>query len=947
MTKDDSSLTENKYSSEILLNNITGYKFMNIEHELSFNKVQEKVFKLSPFVYLQSTKDPGIINTLVNSGYLFEISSIYRYQSDIHKLLSDNEIDLYKILRNYRNQEMVRIAWRDIAGWSEIEHTMLEITCLAEAFISETLQYLFTKSCQSNGSPLNKSGEIQNLIVVGMGKLGAWELNFSSDIDIIFFYKDDGFFTDKKSTSYFEFYTKLAQSFIKALDTVTENGFVFRVDTRLRPFGESGPIVMNFDGLENYYQGQAREWERYAMVKARVISGDLSAGEKLQALLSQFTYRRYLDYRAIGELRQLKKKINLELHSKDKIHNIKLGLGGIREIEFIGQVFQLIRGGQDKILRERRILKVLDVIAELNLLPTEIVLKLKDSYRFLREIENRLQQYEDKQTHDIPTNYVQQNILAYGFGYDDWPSFHEKLEAVRMFVHSIFNNVIQNQESYINDSITIDWLDADIPLISSQLINIGYNRPEPVIKLFIQFIQSYSIRQISIKGNFELNRLLSLILQTIVNYDNYCEVLERLFNLFKSISGRNVYFTLLNENPLALSQLIKLSSKSSWIVNFISNNPLLLDELLDSRTNYQPVTIQSLNYELEYYLQQINIDDIDELLTALRIFKNSNILRIAAMDISGKIPTNIVSDYLSLLAEVILECVLQQAWRLTSIRHGTPPNTNQGEIKGFGIIAYGKLGGIELSYASDLDLVFLYGGVNDTTHTIGEIPIPCAQFYTRVVKRMVMILTTHVLSGTLYEIDLRLRPSGNSGLLVSSLEAYETYQMERSWTWEQQALVRARFVTGDSLIADQFHIIRQKSLCRKRDLFYLKSEVLQMRCKMRDNLEIKIPGRFDLKQAIGCIADIEFIVQFAVLAHSYEHHNLTQWTDVLRSLTCLQEIGFLSVEEAEFLSDAYCQFREQSHRAALLEQTATAPDDQFVAIRSRVSTVWHDKIVRS
>ena len=606
----------------------------------------------------------------------------------------------------------------------------------------------------------------------------------------------------------------------------------------------------------------------------------------------------------------------------------------------------MIRGGQDKVLRERRILKVLDVIGELGLLPLVIVSKLKESYQFLRLVENRLQQYEDKQTHDIPNNEKQRFILAYGLGYNEWQPFNVKIAAVRKFVHEVFNHVIESPHSYPEENLTIDWIDADASLLSSQLINIGYSNPELLIKLIIEFQQSYAIRQISTRGTLELNRLFPLILQTLIKLDNSSETLGRLFILFKAIAGRNVYFTLLIENPLALSQLIKLSSMSSWIVKFISACPLLLDELLDHRTLYAPLSRQSLNEELDYYLSQIDIDDMDALLNALRHFKNANMLRIASADLSGIISINVVSDYLTWLAETILHCVLQHAWRLTSVRYGTPPETPAGKIKGFGVIAYGKLGGLELSYASDLDLVFLYGGVNDTTLTISDNPIPCVQFYAMVVKRMVMLLTTQVLSGTLYEIDLRLRPSGNSGLLVSSLEAYETYQMESSWTWEQQALVRARFVTGDSMIAEHFNVIRQRSLCRKREESLLRREVMEMRSKMRENLEIKSLGRFDLKQAVGCIADIEFIVQFGVLAMSHEHHNLTLWTDVLRLLASLHETGFLSQEEADLLKNAYCLFREQSHRAALLEQTATASEDEFVAIRSRVRAVWRDKIER-
>lgn len=925
----------------------------NLEHlfgdsnkKILFETSLNKVLLASFFIRDQIITNPNILKSLIESCSLFEKLSTNRYDNEICNLISSLNVvdDLYKVLRCYRNKEMVRIAWRDIAGWSDIDETMSDLTLLAEAFIGRTLDYLFKNSCDKIGTPITAVGKIQNLVVLGMGKLGAWELNFSSDIDLIFFYEFDGTIIGKKTTSFYEFYSKLAQLLISALDAITAHGFVFRVDTRLRPFGESGPIVMNFDGVENYYHGQAREWERYAMVKARVVAGDIDAGQRLQNIITPFVYRRYLDYRAYGELRQLKHKITHELHRKVKKDNIKLGLGGIREIEFIGQVFQLVRGGQDKTLRERNIQKVLRIIGQLGYLPEDIVSKLIQSYRFLRLVENRLQQYEDKQIHDLPNNESQCLNLALSLDFNNFDEFNTKLEGVRKFVHQIFCQVIKSSNSSVDEQVDFDWIDADIQNIQAYLDNYGFPNSNEMSKSYFNFQQSYSVRKITRKGIIELNRLMSLVVPQLIKHDNPSETFNRLLQLFESIAGRNVYFTLLIENQLALIQLIKLSSSSSWIVKYISSFPILLDELLDPRTLFTPLTCVCLAKQLKYSLDQIDVDDIEQLMTVLRKFKQTNTLRIAAAEIMDVIPIMVVSDYLTWLAETILICVLQQAWRLTALKYGNPPDSTSNEIKSFGVIAYGKMGGVELSYSSDLDLVFLYESVNDCTLTSGPNPTSCVEFYTRLVKRLVAIFTTQTFSGSLYDIDLRLRPSGNSGLLVSSLDSYEKYQMESAWTWEQQSIVRARFVAGDPAIAERFLDIRQRSLCRKRDTNVLKKEINEMRDKMRENLEVKIPSHFDIKQAQGGISDIEFIVQYGVLNYAHTNQSLTQWTDVVRLIDSLRKVEFFDQDEADILKDAYCRFREQVHRSALLEKSAVAPEEEFSEIRAKVKQLWRAKI---
>lgn len=901
-----------------------------------------KVWAVSPFVARLCVKNPEFLDELIEDGRLFASSGLEEDKTLLFSQLRpvESEAELMRVLRRFRNREMVRIAWRDIAGFAELEETLADLTALAEVCIRECLDYLFLQACSLRGQPLNPDGELQRLVVLGMGKLGAYELNFSSDIDLIFCYETDGTLPGKKELSYSEFYVRLARSLVKALDEVTEDGFVFRVDVRLRPFGDSGPLVVSFDAMELYYQAQAREWERYAMVKARVVAGDPTSAKQMHDLLRPFVYRRYLDYRAFGELRELKQKITLELQRKDRLDNVKLGPGGIREIEFIGQAFQLIRGGQEKSLQQRGILRVLDTLGQLQLLPLDIVSQLKEAYCFLRLVENRIQQYEDKQTHDLPIEEHPRACIAYALGFEDWESFLNRLNQVRAGVHAVFEQLIGVTQT----DASLNWLALENERLGSLLAEMGF---EPqLFKVFESFRMSAAISRLTQRGEAELNRLLPMLLNALQTIGNPTETLQRIFKLLETVAGRNVYFTLLVENPQALNQLVKLASESAWLIHYIAKFPLLLDELLDTRTLYSPLSREQLQIELKHKLDSIDKSDLEQLMTVFRQFKQANVLRIAAADIMNIIPVMVVSDYLTWLAEAIISEALALAWRLTAEKHGAPPGGRIDEIKGFGVIAYGKMGGIELSYASDLDLVFLYGGVKDSDMTTGARPISCAQFYAKIAKQIINLFTANMLSGTLYEIDLRLRPSGNSGLLVSSLEAYEAYQFNSAWTWEQQALVRARFIAGDDLIKESFSDIRRRSLARNRDIAALKKDVREMREKMRENLSFKETALFDLKQGTGGIADIEFIVQFKVLSVAKPDDGWLRWTDVVRLLDSLQIAGDLKPEDASCLKQAYCLYREQTHKAALLEKPALVPMTEYSEMRSRVEAIWHEVMER-
>ncbi|MGY6215614.1 bifunctional [glutamate--ammonia ligase]-adenylyl-L-tyrosine phosphorylase/[glutamate--ammonia-ligase] adenylyltransferase [Methylolobus aquaticus] len=898
------------------------------------------VWSASPFVMQWCLREPEWLAAADTAQRLLRPTCLAAYRELLRSALSScsNEADLGPVLRRFRMREMVRLAWRDIAGLADIDATLRETSELAEAIVSEALAVLFDRACKATGTPLNPEGDVQPLCVVGMGKLGAWELNFSSDIDLIFLFRSEGAFPDRRATSYSEFYTRLGRRLIQLLDETTDAGFVFRVDMRLRPFGDSGPLVMSFDALELYFQTQAREWERYAMVKARVIAGDSVSTRQLEALIESFVYRRYLDYRAFGELRDLKQKILTEVLRRDRQENIKLGLGGIREIEFVAQVFQLIRGGHERGLRDRRVIQTLAALARQGHLPEAVVRKLTESYRFLRTIENRLQEYQDQQTHDLPQGPDRQALLAWSLGYVDWPALKARVDDLRRQTHEVFEQVMAAPHTEGEEQVYC--VGGELPS-TAWLEAIGFPDPERAWRLLEDFEHARPVKRLTSRGAADLNRVMPLILRAVATSLDPELALGRLLRLLESIASRSVYFALLAENPLALSQLVRFAVASPWIIQHITQFPVLLDELLDPRALYRPLSRSELAAELQEKLSLVDLGDAEQRMVAFREFKQANILRVAATDIMGVTPLMVVSDYLSYLAETLVEGVLREAWRMTAGRHGGPPGSAGPEdLRGFGVVAYGKLGGLELGYGSDLDLVFLHNAPDVTTLTEGSSPVTLAEFYARVAKRLVSLMTTQTHAGALYEIDLRLRPSGNSGLLVSSLEAYETYQRESAWTWEQQSLVRARFIAGDAAVGERFSDIRRDTLACPRDKTTLRAEVVEMREKMRQHLLVVDSQVFDLKQGVGGIADIEFIVQFGVLANAAAAPAITRWTDVVRLLDALRDVNFLSPEDAETLRNVYCHYRAQGHRCALREEPALVPRCENAAERAAIQRIW-------
>ncbi|GAB4260047.1 MAG: bifunctional [glutamate--ammonia ligase]-adenylyl-L-tyrosine phosphorylase/[glutamate--ammonia-ligase] adenylyltransferase [Methylomicrobium sp.] len=900
-----------------------------------------QVWLSSRFVAETCLRRPEMLADLIDTGDLFDAYVETDYRDHLSKLTDDTEAGLMASLRRLRNREMVRIAWRDLAGWAELDETLYELTWLAEACIRHTLDFLYRQACDKFGTPTLSCGRPQNLVVLGMGKLGAYELNYSSDIDLIFAFAEDGILDDRKQTTYSEFFGKICRKLVKFLDETTAEGFVFRTDIRLRPFGDSGPVIMTFDGMENYYLTQAREWERYAMIKARQVAGDEHTGPQLMAMLHPFVYRRYLDYGAFEELRSLKYKITQELQRKDRLENIKLGPGGIREIEFIGQAFQLIRGGQEKTLQRRGIVEILHRLGELELLAPDDARRLIDSYRFLRKAENHIQQYQDRQTHDLPTEPKVQSILAHSMGYADWPTFKAELDAIRTQVHDEFDQVfsLSKQDKRNLEAEAVWAAHAGDDELSAKLADLGFANAEEILTEIREFKKSAAVKRLTAKGAAVLDRLMPQMLEALQEVDNPDETFKRIVRLFEAVAGRNVYLSLLSENPDALAQLVKLSAASPWISDYLGQYPVLFDELLDPRSLYEPLQKQGLQDELAEMLSDIDVDDTEQLMMVLRKFKHINLLRVAAADIMGIIPLMVVSDYLTYIAETVVEQTVALCWRAMIAKHGYPPNTDDSAL-GFGVLGFGKFGGIELGYGSDLDMVFLYDSKDTHAMTDGAKPTSCSHFYGRLGQKVMQMLNTRLLSGILYEVDMRLRPSGNSGLLVTHVDVYEDYLRDNAWTWEHQALVRGRFIAGDPTIKTEFEGIRKRILCMSREHETLKRDVREMREKMRDNLDKTGQGEFDLKQSKGGIADIEFIVQFCVLDRAASDESLVTYTDNVRLLEGLARIGVLTDETAQRLKHAYCHYRDYGHKQALQGDNAVVSEQEFAPLRAEVDRVW-------
>ena len=863
-----------------------------------------------------------------------------------------DDAELLQRLRELRHCHLVRIIWRDLlsrvsdplAGY---QHTVADLSLLAEVLIDSALAALYQRATERDGVPTDEQGNPVQMVVLAMGKLGARELNLSSDIDLIFAYEHEGMTVGgTRERSNHEFFLRLGQQLIRALDQVTGDGFVFRVDMRLRPWGKSGVLVIGFDAMEGYYEQQGREWERYAMIKMRPVAGDIAAGERLRHALSPFVYRRYIDFGAFQSLRDMKALIEREVNRKGIQTDVKLGPGGIREVEFIVQAFQLIRGGQLPALRDPRLLAVLPQLAELGLLPAEAVSELADNYIFLRNVEHCLQAVADRQTQRLPDDEAGWQRLAWVMGCADRAVFERRLVRVREQVRVHFDQVVADPDAGTSAGpASHDLYDLWLGQLGDEqaaerLSQLGVEQPDEVLKQIGAFRDSRAVTHMQAISRERLDRMMPLLLEALGNQGEGAATCARLLGFVEAILRRSAYIALLVENPQALAQLVKLSAASPWISDQLTRHPLLLDELLDVQTLYNPPDRAELDDELRQQLLRLPADDLEQQMEALRHFKQAHLLRVAASEVTERLPLMKVSDYLTWLAESILNEVVWLAWHPLVARHGRPERAAGGACDpDFVVIAYGKLGGIELGHNSDLDLVFLHDASSDG-QTDGAKPMANEQFFARLGQRIIHILTTRTMSGQLYDADMRLRPSGASGLLVSSMAAFERYQDGDAWTWEHQALVRARPVAGCPRAAQRFEAIRHQVLCRARPLAQLRDDVLAMRERMAEQFKAPPSELFDVKRSPGGIVDIEFMVQYGVLRWASRFAELTRYTDNIRLLDTLAALDLMVPADAGLLREAYLACRSAAHRLALRNEPAVVPAEQFAELRDGVQAVW-------
>ncbi len=821
-------------------------------------------------------------------------------------------------LRRLRKAVMLALITRDLDGRADLAEVMTTVTALAEETVGAAAAGHARWLAKEFGNPLGAtSGKRQQLHVVAMGKLGGGELNVSSDIDIVFVYPEEGETDGARRISNHEFFIRLARRIIAAIAEVTADGFVFRVDTRLRPYGDSGPLAVSFDMLEEYFITQGREWERYAWVKARSVTGESAA--ELDAVVTPFVYRRHLDYSAIASLRSLHAQIRQEVQKREIADNIKLGPGGIREIEFLIQVFQIIRGGREPAFRMRPTLKALALLGEKHILPAAAVEELRAAYVYLRNLEHRLQYLDDQQTQMLPRADEDRALVAEMMGCAHYASLRQELDAHRAVVsrhfEAIFAGVRENGVAQDHSGHWLQALSREDAL--ARIAGMGFDDAQRIYTRLMEIRGSARYRRMAASSQALLDRLIPQLLETARELPNPDATFERMLNVVDSIGRREAYLALLLEYPNATARLARLASASPWAADYLALHPVLLDELINPQGGSDVPDWPLLRVGLRTSLDEHD-GNTERQMDILRHFKQAQTLRLLALDLAGALSLETLSDHLSDLACTVLEEVLRLAWNALRVRHREQPQ--------FAIVGYGKLGGKELGYASDLDIIFLY---DDEDQAAPEI-------YARLAQRINTWLASATSAGVLYETDLRLRPNGAAGLLVSQLDSFRDYQFEKAWVWEHQALTRARFVAGDAGIGARFERIRTDVLCRPRDPAALAREILSMRDKMRQ-AHPNAGGMFDLKHDRGGIVDVEFAVQFLVLGHAHRHAELAGNIGNLALLKLAARLGLLPDDIAEGAHAAYRELRKLQHamrlqgeRYARVELTAVARHAQAV-----------------
>ena len=883
---------------------------MHTNNYLAEKKVRSSL-TLSRYAQRLLESEPELWTNLVqNIEHPFPREDMQAYLNAYPNVTNDANA-LHSALRNLRKRVMLHLIARDLSGLADLSEVMKSMSNLAEitiCFALERHQTWLTSSDRYGHPKGNESGTNQEMLVIAMGKLGGGELNVSSDVDLIFFYPEDGETSGVKPISNNDFFARLGRKLIASLNDITADGYVFRVDMRLRPYGENGPLVMSFAMLKEYLITQGREWERYAWIKSRVIAGPCTkVSTIMEQIVQPFVFRKYLDFGAYESMRSMHSQIRQEVSRREIYDDVKLGPGGIREIEFIAQVFQLIRGGRNAELRIRPTLAILERLHKKGQLAKKAVVELMNAYNFLRNLEHRLQYLDDQQTQTLPRNITDQILIATAMGFHDYDGFLQELDTHRINVTRHFEQVFTTPNKSKNQN-ALAWLwqkptenKAGAGDAVTRLGTMGFSEPEKILAQLQKFRNGTRYRQLPDSSQQIIDRLIPILIEAAVKFTPTDTTLERILQLLETVSRRASYLSLLLEHPQAIERIAKLASVSYWAIEFLSQHPILLDELLNTTDLHSTPDWSIARTKLAQQLKSTNTvgeNDMEHQMDVLRYFHHSKVFQLLAKDLEGLLPLETLSDHLTNLADMVLDTVLHLAWSgLRKKYRGEPA---------FAIIGYGKLGGKELGYATDLDIIFLY----DDSH------LNASEIYAKLGQRINSWLTSYTSAGLLYKTDLRLRPNGTSGLLVSSMEAFRQYQKQQAWVWEHQALTRARFVAGDHQVGRAFEHIRKEVLCHQRDLENLRHEVLIMRKKMLDSHPN--PTRlFDIKHDRGGIIDVEFIVQYLVLGYACNYPELTNNIGNIALLKLAGKLGLISMTDADAVLEAYREFRLMQHRQRL------------------------------
>jgi len=835
-------------------------------------------------------------------------------------------------LRGLRRRVFLHTLVRDLTGLAPLTEVCGAMTQLAEVALASTVKLHARLLAMSHGEPRSADdGSPQQLITIGMGKLGGGELNVSSDIDLIFVYPDEGATSGPRPIDNREFFDRLGQRVIGALHDMSPDGYVFRVDMRLRPYGESGPLTTTFAGLEAYLETQGRAWERYAWLKARALTGDRR--RELDSLVDPFVFRKYLDYDAYDGLRDVHRQIREQGLRRDYVANVKLGEGGIREIEFIVQAMQIVRGGRERELRVKGTLPALTVLGTRGLLPQSAVAALRDAYVFLRRIEHRLQYRDDQQTHQIPANAEERALLAASMGFSGVREFDAELCQQRAHVSEQFALVFGDRgrtDADAKGTYTAIWEEPKATATArEQLLSAGFTDPDALLATLARVRGSGRYLQLPALSRQRFDALIPQLLATSAANPGAAgaqAVFERLLTLLEAVSRRSAYLALVIEHPPLLPRIANLMGASAWAADYLTRHPLLLDELLDARALLAEPDWDVWREDLARQMA-VQIGDVERQMDALRHFQQAQTFRLLTQDLGGRLTIERLADHISALADVLLAATLDACWAQLAGAESPPPR--------FAIIGYGKLGGKELGYVSDLDLVFLYDVEPDDPEAEAK-----QERYARLAQRLITWLTSNTAAGQLYDTDLRLRPDGASGLLASSLSAFRKYQRENAWTWEHQALTRARFVAGDAQLGASFEAEREAILTLPREPKALARDISAMRSRMAAGH----PNRtrlFDLKHDPGGMVDIEFAVQFLVLANAHRYRVLTGNKGNIALLAMGADLGLLPQALAADVADAYRAYRRLQHTIRLTGAAhARVEPEALAATRASVAALW-------